>query len=224
MLLLLPVIGLLGACSHSRHPNSLWYDPNDPGYEFAPAMYHSWAYEPLTQVTDKKGVSWYYNSSAYNDFKGKYNMNMLKPVANTVARGKMDYYFPYENNDAGRALAAGELKNPNTMDANRLAEGKRLYNLYCDHCHNENGNGQGVLVTAGKFPTMGEYYNRLKDRTEGSIYHTIYHGRGLMGAHASQLSPEQIWLITDWVKVLQQSDNAYTTSTLEEYNVLMGIQ
>ncbi|MBI1185220.1 c-type cytochrome [bacterium] len=219
-LLLLLSVFVLGACSHSRHPDSLWYDPNNPGYEYAPAMYHSYPYEPLTQVTNENATSWYYNSTPYNDYKGKYKSNSLTPVAGTIARGKLDYYFEYENNDSGRAMAARNLVNPIELNDYTLNEGKRLFNLYCDHCHGEKGDGNGSLVEAGKIPTPGEYYGKLKDREAGSIFHTITYGKGIMGSHASQLSPEQRWLIVNWVQIMQHGAEAYKIASMSEYEAL----
>ena len=65
---------------------------DNPGREYAPNMYHSVAYEPLSQIKDKEAGKWvnsldngrgeYYNSNDYNP----YGMNMRLPVANTVRR------------------------------------------------------------------------------------------------------------------------------------------
>ncbi|MGB0432665.1 MAG: c-type cytochrome, partial [Bacteroidia bacterium] len=135
--------------------------------------------------------------------------------------GKLDYIFPYDNSDAGRAQASDELSNPIELDNYSIAEGKRLYNLYCDHCHGEKGDGNGSLVEAGKIPSMGEYYGKLADRTEGSIFHTITLGKGIMGSHASQLSPDQRWLITGFVQIMQKGAEAYNTNNIADYHALM---
>lgn len=219
-LTLLSSVLLLNACSHSRHPDSIWYDRNDPGYEFAPAMYHSWPYEPLTQVTDKNATSWHQNSNPYNDYKGESNMNEMKPVEGTIARGKMDVYYQYPNNEEGYQAAGKELKNPIELDDYNLNEGRRLYNLYCDHCHGEKGDGNGILVKEKKYPPMGAYYDKLSDRPEGMIYHVITYGKGVMGSHASQLSPTQRWLITHWVQVMQKGENGSQARTMEDVKAL----
>lgn len=220
-ILALAAILVLNACSHSRHPDSMFYDPNDPGYEYAPAMYHSYPYEPLTQVTDQDEMAWKYNSSPVTGYADEsINQNVLKPVTGTIARGKLDVYFPYENSDSGRIKAGIQLENPIVLDDFHLNEGRRLYNLYCDHCHGETGNGQGSLVEGGKIPTMGAYYDKLKDRPAGSIYHTITYGKGIMGAHSSQLSPKQRWLITHWVQCMQQSEEAHTVRDMAGYQAL----
>lgn len=221
-LLFIAAVFTVSSCSYNRHSNSPFHDPNNSGYEYAPAMYHSWAYEPLSQVTDPDATSWHKNSMPHNDFNGEENGNVITPVAGTIARGKLDYYVEFENNDAGRAKAAAELENTVELNDFTLMEGKRLYNLYCDHCHGEQGDGKGSIVSAEKFPSPGEYYGKLKDLEAGSIYHTIIYGKGQMGSHASQLSPEQRWKIVHWVQTLQLSDKAFEVTTVAEKQALSG--
>ncbi|MCB0736441.1 MAG: cytochrome c [Bacteroidetes bacterium] len=217
-LLLITAVFVVSSCSYSRHPDSPLYNPNNAGFEYAPAMYHSWPYEPLSQVTDPEATSWYKNSMPHNDYNGAVNSNVLTPVAGTIARGKLGYYEEFDPSDAGREQASAQLKNPIELNDFTLMEGKRLYNLYCDHCHNETGGGQTKLADVGFAPQA--YYTGLKDRTEGSIYHTILYGKGAMGPHASQLSPDQRWKIVHWVKTLQLSDKAYEVTTVAERNAL----
>jgi hypothetical protein len=73
---------------------------DNPGYEYAPQMYNSVAYEPLTQIVNEDEGSWlssredgkgeFFNSNVNNP----YRMNMREPVANTVPRTK-DGSLPY---------------------------------------------------------------------------------------------------------------------------------
>jgi hypothetical protein len=44
----------------------------------------------------------------------------------------------------------------------------------------------------------------LKGVSEGHIFHVITHGKGLMWAHGSQISPEDRWKIAKYVKALQK--------------------
>src|SRR5213078_4111754 len=72
----------------------------NPGLEYAPNMYHSVAYEPLTQITDVN-AGWYfealddragefYNSNPYNPYK----MNLRLPPKHTVRRTSTGW-LPY---------------------------------------------------------------------------------------------------------------------------------
>lgn len=75
------------------------------GLEYAPQMYHSTPYEPLTQITEETSGTWlssreddlgeFYNSNPYNP----YAMNERTPPANTVRRNAADYQYYGGRND-----------------------------------------------------------------------------------------------------------------------------
>lgn len=196
---LLPLVAIfiLASCGASG---------DNPGLEYAPQMYHSIPYEPLTQITDKDRGEWlsnredglgeFYNSNPNN----QYEQNVRQPVEGTVRRTSNNV-LPYriQKDDV---MMANELINPLENTPEILAEGKRLYSLYCQHCHGEKGDGQGLVgqVLYGVPP-----YNRgaVKDLTEGHIYHVITHGIRRMGAHGSQVSDENRWKIVKYVQQLQ---------------------
>ena len=181
-------------------------DKDNPGVEYAPNMYHSTPYEPLSQVTDKEIGSWldsnpddnhgeFYNSNPYNP----YGMTMRDPVPNTVKRSS---YLPYRIPKDSLELAA-LIKNPLATTEEVLKEGKVLYTRYCIHCHGEKGMGDGLVGIAYKGVTA--YNSRaVKSRSEGEIFHAITHGKGRMWAHGSQVSIENRWKIVKYVQTLQK--------------------
>lgn len=44
---------------------------------------------------------------------------------------------------------------------------------------------------------------KMADLPDGKIYHAITYGVGLMGSHASQLTPTERWKVVAYVKELQ---------------------
>ena len=181
-------------------------DKDNPGVEYAPNMYHSTPYEPLSQVTDKEIGSWldsnpddnhgeFYNSNPYNP----YGMTMRDPVPNTVKRS---LYLPYRIPKDSLELAA-LIKNPLASTEEVLKEGKVLYTRYCIHCHGEKGMGDGLVGIAYKGVTA--FNSRaVKNKSEGNIFHVITHGKGRMWAHGSQVSIENRWKIVKYVQTLQK--------------------
>ncbi len=132
--------------------------------------------------------------------------HLVEPVAGTVPRGKAEYVYPFPNTNEGYEEAGKKLKNPLPKTPENLAEGKRLYELYCIHCHGEKGNGQGTIVQAEKFPAPPSYYGpQLKDLPEGKMFHSITYGKNLMGSHASQLSPQERWKVILYVQALREA-------------------
>lgn len=181
---------------------------DDTGLEYAPQMYHSTPYEQLSQITDEDAGTWldsndkdghgeFYNSNPYNRFK----MNMREPVANTVRRGQP---LPYRVGLDELEKAASIISPLDSVDSDIVKQGKVLYESYCSHCHGDKGNADGLVATpfAGVANLNGAAY---KEITEGHIFHVITYGKGLMGAHGSQVSPDDRWRIARYVKELQKN-------------------
>lgn len=181
---------------------------DNPGREYAPNMYHSVAYEPLTQIKDKEAGMWvssldngrgeYYNSNDYNP----YGMNMRLPVPNTVRRNA-NGWLPYRGvNDTTGLRLANKLVNPYEATPAILAQGKMLYEINCKHCHGAKGAGDGLV--ADKYPGVANLTgDAIKGVSEGHIFHVITYGKGLMGSHGSQVNDEERWKIAKYVKQLQ---------------------
>ena len=181
---------------------------NNPGLEYAPQMYHSIPYEGLSQIKDKEAGRWL---TSMDDVDGEFytsnpnnpnEMNMREPVANTVRRSKQGY-LPYRIPKDSLEIAAATMKNPLDSSAAILDEGKILFERFCEHCHGSSGLGDGLVGEV--FKGVTPYNSRaVKDKPEGHIFHVITHGKGRMGAHASQLSVEERWKIVRYVQTLQK--------------------
>jgi mono/diheme cytochrome c family protein len=196
---------------------------NDQGLEYAPQMYHSVAYEPLSQITDESQGSWlstredgkgeYYNSNIHN----LNNMNMREPVANTVPRNK-NGYLPYRLKTSELELAGQTVRNPFEPTDQVLAEGEQLFLNYCSTCHGKGGQGDGKagMKIGGVANLTGGAYLGLP---EGHIFHVITKGKGRMGAHGSQILPEDRWKIVSYVKQKIQGGQGAQTPVVAEAEV-----
>jgi len=169
--------------------------------EFMPDMYTSPSYET------------YSSNPLFGD-----SITSRNPVAGTIPRGYSFFYYPSSNE--GYEAAGKDVVNPLEKTQLNLEEGKRLYGIYCIHCHGEKGNGDGSLIATGKFPPPPSYSTGkssrggdVKDLSDGKIYHTITYGVNLMGPHASLVSPEERWKITQYVRVLQKETGGITADT-----------
>ncbi len=191
---------------------------DDTGLEYAPNMYHSVPYEPLSQIRDKRAGAWvnstsksgkgeYHNSNPYNP----HGMTMRVPPANTVRRKQaLPYHLPKDS----LAYAAKVVMNPFPAEGPEaeamLKDGKELYGRFCEHCHGTKAKGDGTLAQSGEddIPVFAGIANltsdNLKNISEGHIFHVITMGKGLMGSHASQISAEDRWKIIRYVKKLQK--------------------
>lgn len=183
---------------------------DNQGSEYAPNMYHSVAYEPLNQITDEDAGRWL-TSIEYKDDHAEFfnsnklnpnHMNMRIPPKNTVKRNAQGW-LPYRIAKDSLAYAAKTMKNPLDSTAAMIESGKVLYEMYCDHCHGAKGKGDGKIADkyAGVANLTGD---ALKNISEGHIFHVITNGKGLMWPHGSQISPEDRWKISKYVKTLQK--------------------
>ncbi|MEK6783180.1 MAG: cytochrome c [Bacteroidota bacterium] len=183
---------------------------DNPGKEFAPNMYHSVAYEPLSQITDETAGSIvnsldnrsgeYFNSNKYNPHR----MTMREPAPHTVKRDPHGF-LPYRiSNDTTGLRKANSLVNPFETTKEILGQGKILYEYYCQHCHGVKGGGDGKVSDkyAGVANLKGDAYKNI---TEGHIFHVITYGKGLMGAHGSQVTQDDRWRIAKYIKELQKN-------------------
>jgi len=168
-------------------------DPQDPGVEYAPQMYHSIPYDPYSQIDPNS-----YNADG---------LNMRLPVPGTVSRQQngedlsieMSLNYPFAKDSL--EYASKILKNPLSMsDTSVMSQGKDLYTKYCQHCHGEAGDGQGPV--AKKYGGVANLKS-VADKTEGHIYHVITMGKGRMWAHGSQILPKDRWKIVTYVNTLR---------------------
>jgi mono/diheme cytochrome c family protein len=174
---------------------------DDPGIEYAPEMYESIPYDPLRQV----------NANTVNPM----GINQRTPVVGTVARGKADYYSHIAKDDV--ATAETKLRNPYVYTKENLEEGKALYLRNCQHCHGEQGDGQGPVGI--KFKGVPNYSaGAYKTMNDGHIYHVIQWGRNRMMPHGSQVNPEERWKIAMYVRALQLGKGADGVADLLKAN------
>lgn len=182
-------------------------DKQSPGYEYMPDMYRSPAIEAYVDYGEIRDT-----------LHPELNLTLSarQPVEGTVplsdmAMNDMPYTIP--NTPEGYELAGEVLKSPYPQTEEIIAQGTKIYADFCQQCHGAKGHGDGPVVTVGGHPAPPAYDAALKDLPEGKIFHSITYGKGLMGAHASQLSKSDRWKIVAYVKTLQGNDTAEADKT-----------
>lgn len=159
------------------------HDNLKPNYQYMPNMY-----EPVSYNT-------YSESNAFKNGK-----EGQLPAEGTINRGFEVY--EYDNTTAGYDLAKANLKSPiDTLSTEDMEKAKGLYEIYCAICHGNGGNGQGKLVTQGKFLGVPSYKDRVI--TAGSVFHVQTYGLNSMGSYANQLNAHERWLVASYVMKLK---------------------
>jgi mono/diheme cytochrome c family protein len=186
---------LLASCGKS--------DPNSPGVEYMPDMYRSPAIEPYVD---------YVNSSV---------QSARLPVEGTIVFTENEseefynYPYPYKNSFSDYDLAGENLVSPIAFNEASVADGKVIYERFCIQCHGKTGQGDGAVPTNSDYPNPPSYSTSLKDLPVGKMYHTITYGKGMMGSHASQLTPKERWTVIQYVMYLQNG-GSMTKPSAEE--------
>jgi hypothetical protein len=170
------------------------------GWEFAPNMYNSRAYEAQTQFRK-------------NDIN-PHGMNMRLPVEGTVARSHFNSEIVQEDGSILNDLmiydihkdslewASKNLVNPFPWSEKVEDEGKVLFERNCMHCHGAKGAGDGKVGAVYKgVPNYAS--DALSIVSEGHIFHVITFGKGRMWPLAGQVTPEERWKIVHYVQRLQ---------------------
>ena len=159
------------------------FDSSKPNYQYFPNMYES------------VGYGTYDESDAFPN-----GIEAQLPVEGSVPRGWQPYEF--EDSNEGYELAKVNLTSPLLNNEDNLANGKKMYEIYCSVCHGSKGDGNGILMEREKFLGIPSYADR--DIAEGSIYHVLMYGINLMGSHAGQVNDEERWQISQYVLKLRK--------------------
>ncbi len=157
------------------------------GIEYMPDMKHSRAMETYTP------------STVFADGK-----TAQLPAEGTIASGFMPYN--YENTNEEYERAGREVFSPfnNIEHQNAVEEGKKLYNIYCAVCHGKGGKANGTLIENGKYPPPPSYFREdILRLPEGKMFHSVTHGKNLMGGYATQLNQEERWKVISYIRDMQ---------------------
>ena len=230
---LLGVIFLLPSCES---------DPDSPGKEFMPDMYRSPAIEAYVDYGEIRGRE---NKELKSKLSARQTPKYTIPFVGTdEVLVKMMMPNRYKAGMAWREshglygwdlseeseyeLHSNNRVNPYTMtteNADRiLSEGKTLYTSMCMHCHGEKGDGNGPMIQSGAYGDLGVVpaYKSLDTLSEGKIFHSIYYGKGYMGAHGSLLNKKEIWTLVHYVRQFQFDDYGKEEEVVEEDSEELG--
>lgn len=152
--------------------------PNNPGWDYFPDLMYSPAYQTWSENPVLNG-----------------KMTMQTPVEGTISRDMIP--FQYEKTEIDLERAGRELLNPLKPSPENIARGEHVFSIYCMICHGEKGDGLGHLYTSGRYiyPPASIVSDKVKDLSDGSIYHVISVGWGVMAAHAPIILPEDRWKV-----------------------------
>ena len=126
-------------------------------------------------------------------------------VEDTIARSQMHedayFYTGIQNGKEGDGL-------PVPLTDATIERGQERFNIYCTPCHSRVGNGAGMIVQRGYRPAGNFHTDRLRNAPLGHFFAVISNGYGAMPDYSAQLTTEDRWAVTAYIRALQLSQDA----------------
>lgn len=161
----------------------------------APSFAHAWPWsqDMANQISIKPQES-VNKSGAMNPFPAR-----SQPVAGTTVNVKdLD--------------AAKKMTNPVAADGKSVAQGKRLFEIYCAPCHGKSGTGDGyvgekLLLKPWNLTSSNDTHTwDAKDFPDGYLWGYMTLGGAVMPSYANDLSATERWHVVNYIrKVLQKA-------------------
>lgn len=127
---------------------------------------------------------------------------MREPVEGTVARDEVLYEYA-----SAETHPEIPVVNPLAATKENLAEGERLYDVYCSPCHGYHGAAESRLRKQYPLPPS-LHTEKARTWEDGDIYHVIHEGQNTMPSYARQLTEDDRWRVALYVRALQRAMNA----------------
>jgi mono/diheme cytochrome c family protein len=171
----------------------------EPGSAYMPDMAYSRAYESFAERDSAK-----FTTDMYNKGGDKIFYNNVPP-AGTIKRGEL-FAYTLPSDTTGSYAQSSSLKNPYdtiAISTKQMAEAGRLYNINCAICHGAKGLANGPVAANGVGGVANLTTPAYVSMSDGTMFHSITFGKGVMGSYASQVTRAQRWMIIKYIRTLQ---------------------
>ena len=104
--------------------------------------------------------------------------------------------------------AAEKQANPIAADAQSIALGGKLYQIYCATCHGESGKGDGLVGAKLLLKPYDLTAEQTKTRTDGFLWGYVTFGGAIMPPYANDMSPNERWHLVNYLRTALQQNVA----------------
>lgn len=154
----------------------------------------------VQRMADQPRVGTLQESDFYPDGQGS-----RPQVPGTVARGQIWERTPVTT---GRKDGRLVRRIPIDVDAKLLSRGRKLFGIFCSHCHGHAGYGDGMVVQRGFSHPPSYHIERLQNAPDGHFFRVITDGYRHMPTFRARIKPRDRWAIIAYIRALQLSQNA----------------
>src|ERR1035437_2305753 len=133
----------------------------------------------------------------------------------TVARGEpvqttTGAVYGFEDSPVNTGLVTGTTNfvelNPLPVTDELIQRGHERFDIYCAPCHGKLGDGNGITKKIGVMAAAANLHDeRIVEMTDGEIFNTVTHGKGLMGAAGPLMPTQDRWAAIAYFRALQLS-------------------
>jgi mono/diheme cytochrome c family protein len=102
-----------------------------------------------------------------------------------------------------------------------LGRGQEQFRIYCTPCHDELGQGNGMIVQRGFSHPPPYTTAALLSAPDQHFYDVITKGWGVMYSFADRVPPADRWAITAYIRALQRSQHASVNDLTPEQRTLL---
>jgi mono/diheme cytochrome c family protein len=132
------------------------------------------------------------------DLFGTKPTGTLPTPTGAVATAENPYRFTADQAE----LAAIAMINPLPHSPAVIAKGKWVFENVCIVCHGPEAAGDGKVTKL--FPKPPSLMRpKVREYTDGRIFHVPMRGQGSMPSYASQLAPEELWSVVHYIRDMQ---------------------
>jgi len=132
------------------------------------------------------------------DLLGENPIGMLVPPEGAIAADDRPYPFAQDEGDQ----AGAALQNPLPASEEVIEHGKFTFENVCIVCHGPEAAGDGHV--ARLFPEPPSLMTqKVRDWTDGRIFHLPMRGQGSMPSQASVVSQNDIWSVIHYLRTVQ---------------------
>lgn len=128
------------------------------------------------------------------------------PPEGTLARGslKADPAFFRGLDEDGKPLQ----QYPVEVTTSLVQRGQQRYDVFCAVCHDQLGEGRGLVPTRGWVPPPTFHQERIRQMVPGELFHIVSNGVRTMPGYAKQIPESDRWAIVAYIQALQRSHYA----------------
>ena len=97
---------------------------------------------------------------------------------------------------------------PMPVSPEMMQRGAERFNINCAICHGPTAAGDGIVKQYGMATIVSLLDQRIRDMSDGEIFHTITHGKNTMFGYGHNVTVHDRWAIIAYLRALQRAQNA----------------